>query len=98
MFDSAVAGVRGRVGRAQGRAQVEAERLDRFIEGRIEVVLNRLNIPSRSDIDRLNRSVDLLSKKVEALLAREAAQPRRPAAGTARPRLRAVESRPRRSA
>lgn len=57
--------------RAQGRAQQESTRLDRFIEGRIEDVLNRVNIPSRSDIERLNASVDLLTAKVEALVSRQ---------------------------
>ena len=54
--------------RAQGRAQQESARLDRFIESRIEDVLNRVNIPSRSDIERLNHSVDVLTAKVEALV------------------------------
>jgi len=58
------------------RAQREADRLDRFLEQRIEDILNRLNIPSRSDIDRLNRSVDVLTRKVETLLARDARPPR----------------------
>ena len=44
--------------------------LDRFIESRIEDVLNRVNIPSRSDIERLNRSVEVLTAKVEALVNR----------------------------
>jgi poly(hydroxyalkanoate) granule-associated protein len=57
--------------KAQGRAQQESARLDRFIEGRIEDVLNRVNIPSRSDIERLNHSVDLLTAKVEALVGRQ---------------------------
>ncbi len=54
--------------RAQGRAQQESARLDRFIESRIEDVLNRVNIPSRSDIERLNNSVDVLTAKVQALV------------------------------
>jgi poly(hydroxyalkanoate) granule-associated protein len=58
--------------RAQGRAQQESARLDRFIEGRIEDVLNRVNIPSRSDIERLNASVEVLTAKVEALVSRGA--------------------------
>jgi poly(hydroxyalkanoate) granule-associated protein len=58
--------------RAQVRAQQESSRLDRFIEGRIEDVLNRVNIPSRSDIERLNASVDLLTAKVQALVSRQA--------------------------
>jgi poly(hydroxyalkanoate) granule-associated protein len=58
--------------RAQGRAQLESARLDRFIEGRIEDVLNRVNIPSRSDIERLNASVELLTAKVDALVSRQA--------------------------
>lgn len=57
--------------RAHGRAQQESSRLDRFIESRIEDVLNRVNIPSRSDIERLNNSVDLLTAKVEALVSRQ---------------------------
>jgi poly(hydroxyalkanoate) granule-associated protein len=57
--------------KAQGRAQQESARLDRFIEGRIEDVLNRVNIPSRSDIERLNHSVDVLTAKVEALVGRQ---------------------------
>jgi polyhydroxyalkanoate synthesis regulator phasin len=56
--------------RAQGRALSAADGLDRFIENRIEDVLNRVNIPSRSDIERLNKSVDVLTAKVETLLGR----------------------------
>jgi poly(hydroxyalkanoate) granule-associated protein len=62
--------VRGASERAQGRAASAADGLDRFIENRIEVVLNRVNIPSRSDIERLNKSVDVLTAKVDALLGR----------------------------
>src|SRR5258708_22622090 len=54
--------------RAQGRAQQGSARLDRFIASRIEDVLNRVNIPSRSDIERLNNSVDVLTAKVQALV------------------------------
>jgi poly(hydroxyalkanoate) granule-associated protein len=57
--------------KAQGRAEQEAGRIDRFIEGKIEDVLNRINIPSRSDIERLNHSVDVLTAKVEALVSRQ---------------------------
>lgn len=57
--------------RAQGRAEQEAGRLDRFVEGKIEDVLNRVNIPTRSDIERLNQSVDLLTAKVESLVSRK---------------------------
>jgi poly(hydroxyalkanoate) granule-associated protein len=57
--------------RAQGRAEQEAGRLDRFIESKIEDVLNRINIPSRTDIERLNHSVDILTAKVEALVSRQ---------------------------
>ena len=74
----ALAVVQGQLGglgnaktRAGQRAQVEADRIDRFLESRIEDVLNRINIPSRSDIERLNRSVDVLTHKVETLLARQ---------------------------
>ena len=60
----------GELVKSQGKAQSAADGFGRFIENRIEDVLNRLNIPSRSDIDRLHRSVDLLTAKVEALLNR----------------------------
>jgi poly(hydroxyalkanoate) granule-associated protein len=63
--------VRSASEKAQGRAQQESARLDRFVEGRIEDVLNRINIPSRSDIERLNHSVDNLTSKVEALMGRQ---------------------------
>ncbi len=56
--------------KAQGRAEQEAGRFDRFIESKIEDVLNRINIPSRSDIERLNASVDMLTAKVESLVSR----------------------------
>ena len=60
------------MGRDQAaKLQSAADGLDRFIENRIEYVLNRVNIPSRSDIERLNRSVDVLTAKVDALLARQ---------------------------
>ena len=60
------------IGRDQAaRLQSATDGLDRFIESRIEDVLNRVNIPSRSDIERLNRSVDLLTTKVDALLSRQ---------------------------
>ncbi|MHB8508726.1 MAG: phasin family protein [Candidatus Dormibacteria bacterium] len=62
--------------KAQVRASQEADRLDRFVESRIEDVLNRVNIPSRSDIERLNESVDVLASKVEALLSRQERPPR----------------------
>lgn len=63
--------------RAQGRAAQETSRIDRFIEGRIEDVLKSINIPSRSDIERLNSSVEVLTNKVEALLSRQAGGPSR---------------------
>jgi poly(hydroxyalkanoate) granule-associated protein len=72
--------------RAQGRAQIEADRLDRFVEGRIEDVLNRINIPSRSDIERLNTSVDLLTRKVEALISRQQSERAEPPGEGARRR------------
>jgi poly(hydroxyalkanoate) granule-associated protein len=74
--------LRGAREKAQARAQQEADRLDRFIESRIEDILNRVNIPSRSDIERLNSSVDHLTAKVEALLSREQTKARaRPGSG-----------------
>jgi poly(hydroxyalkanoate) granule-associated protein len=65
-----VSELRAASGRAQDRAQSASAGFDRFLESRIEDVLNRVNIPSRSDIERLNRSVDVLTAKVDALLGR----------------------------
>ena len=63
--------VRSVIEGSQERAAREADRLDRFIEDRIEDVLNRVNIPSRSDIERLNQSVEVLTAKVDALMNRD---------------------------
>lgn len=62
--------LRGARERAQTRAQSQADRFDRFVETKIEDVLNRVNIPSRSDIERLNNSIEMLTGKVEALVNR----------------------------
>jgi len=43
------------------------ERVERIMDERIEVVLNTMNIPSKSDIDGLSRKISSLSRKVSAL-------------------------------
>lgn len=37
------------------------------LDGRIEAVLHRMNVPSKSDIDALNRKLTTLTKKVNTL-------------------------------
>ncbi len=39
--------------------------LDKKIEGTIEKILTKLDLPSRSDIDALNQRIDALTEKLE---------------------------------
>jgi poly(hydroxyalkanoate) granule-associated protein len=51
------------------RQKVEKSRgaLDDSLEQRIEDVLHKLNVPSKRDVDELNRKLTLLSEKVDDL-------------------------------
>jgi poly(hydroxyalkanoate) granule-associated protein len=50
----------------RNRTEME-EQMGDEIEGRIETVLNRLNIPSREQITRLNAKIEALSRKIEEI-------------------------------
>ncbi|MCA9991673.1 MAG: phasin family protein [Ardenticatenaceae bacterium] len=53
------------------RRKDAGERVDEVeeqLEGSIERVLHRMNVPTKADIDNLNKKVTLLTEKVEALL------------------------------
>lgn len=49
------------------RAQESSKRVSDELEKRMEGLLNRMNIPTKSDIDQLSKKVAELSKKIEAL-------------------------------
>jgi poly(hydroxyalkanoate) granule-associated protein len=43
------------------------------LEGRIETVLHTMNVPTKSDIDSLNKKIATLTRKVNALAKKETA-------------------------
>ncbi len=49
------------------RAQESGKRVSDELEKRMESLLNRMNIPTKSDIEQLGSKVAELSKKIEAL-------------------------------
>lgn len=49
------------------RSQESSKRVSDELEKRMEGLLNRMNIPTKSDIDQLSSKVAELSKKIEAL-------------------------------
>lgn len=51
----------------QKDAKKAVNKVEKEVEKRIEDVLHRMNIPSKNDIDKLNRKVTTLSKKVNEL-------------------------------
>ena len=59
--------VNRRVEGQQKEAKKAAKRVEKEVEKRFEDVLHRMNIPSKNDIDKLNRKVSTLSKKVNEL-------------------------------
>lgn len=53
--------------RRKTKAQESTQRVEEEVERRIESLLNRINVPSRSDIEKLNAKITELSQKVDAL-------------------------------
>lgn len=49
------------------RAEESTKKVETEVEKRMESLLNRMNIPSKSDIDSLSKKVAELTKKVDAL-------------------------------
>ena len=49
------------------RAQESGKRVSDELEKRMESLLNRMNIPTKADIEQLSSKVAELSKKIEAL-------------------------------
>lgn len=52
----------------KARASAFKKKLDEVVERRVHDVLDRLNIPTKSDIARLNDRLDEVSRKFEAVL------------------------------
>ncbi|MCA9933798.1 MAG: phasin family protein [Ardenticatenaceae bacterium] len=49
------------------RRKKQVEEAETELESRIEEILNRMNIPSKADIDALSRKITNLTKKVDEL-------------------------------
>lgn len=59
--------VRERLETRRKEAEKQAEQVQEQVDERIETVLNRMNLPSKTDVRDLNRQISQLSKKVDAL-------------------------------
>lgn len=53
------------------RAQESSKRVSDELEKRMESLLNRMNIPTKSDIEQLSNKVAELTQKIETLKAKE---------------------------
>lgn len=62
--------------RAQGRKREEkveqtreelARKASEALEGRVETILTRLNVPNKAEIEEISRKISLLNEKVSAL-------------------------------
>ena len=53
--------------RRKSKAQASTQRLEEEVERRMESLLNRMNVPSKSDIEKLNAKITELTQKVDAL-------------------------------
>jgi poly(hydroxyalkanoate) granule-associated protein len=50
-----------------GEAVGKVEKVDGILDQRIESILNRMNIPSKGDVESLSRKIGALSQKVDDL-------------------------------
>lgn len=53
--------------KAQEQVEGQIERIETAMDQRIEGVLARLNVPTKSDIDTLSEKISMLAEKVDAL-------------------------------
>lgn len=58
---------RKEVEEAVGETKMKAEKTEGILDLRIESVLNRMNIPSKGDVESLSRKIGTLSQKVDDL-------------------------------
>lgn len=72
---------RGEIAEKDGRKLVDdilekrkgrAQKAEDALETRIEGLLDRMNVPSKSDIDELSKKITLLAQKVDELKKKEA--------------------------
>ncbi|MCA9977354.1 MAG: phasin family protein [Anaerolineales bacterium] len=49
------------------RRKKQVEEAEAELEGKIEEMLNRMNVPTKADIDALSRKITTLTKKVDEL-------------------------------
>lgn len=47
-----------------------AKQAENVVETQITAILNRMNVPTKRDIDQLSRQIELLSAKIDALRGR----------------------------
>jgi poly(hydroxyalkanoate) granule-associated protein len=59
--------IRSRRGEAQEKAEDQAKKAQSQVDKRIEDILERLNVPTKSDIEKLSQKITRLSKKVDDL-------------------------------
>lgn len=59
--------VRDRLEERRKEAKKQAEEIEHQVDERIETVLKRMNLPSKSDVRELNMQIAQLSKKVDEL-------------------------------
>lgn len=58
----------------KSRAGAFKKRIDDMVERRVDEILGALNIPSKSELAKLNERLDDLNKKVEELLAQKSTE------------------------
>ncbi len=59
--------VEGVAEKMQGETEKQVARAELMLDQRIESILGRLNVPTKSDIDLLSEKISLLAEKVDAL-------------------------------
>jgi poly(hydroxyalkanoate) granule-associated protein len=59
--------VEGVAEKMQEETGKQITRAESMLDQRIESILSRLNVPSKSDIDTLSQKISLLAEKVDAL-------------------------------
>lgn len=53
--------------KSRQRMETSREKMEVAFDARIEKALERLNVPTKADIESLNKSIDELSKKIDKL-------------------------------
>lgn len=80
IVDKPISAAKVKVETVRARATGSWEKVEKAFDHRVSKALNRLNIPTRSDVDDLQSKIDELSSQVDAAVA--AAAQRRKARGS----------------